>query len=86
MGICGRVVRVVDLESLSGAVCSNSTRDLGFFSFEEAIQLAYRTSVVLLSSLLVPEIMHEGAPEVFLYIEKLESRHVTFIKLVQRKT
>jgi hypothetical protein len=37
-------------------------------SCEEVIQLAYTTSVVLLKCpLIVPEIMHRGAPEVFLH-------------------
>jgi hypothetical protein len=34
------------------------------FSCEEAIQLAYGTSVVLLRCPFVPEIMHGRAPEV----------------------
>jgi hypothetical protein len=36
-------------------------------SCEEAIQLAYGTSVVLLQCPFVHEIMHGGAPEVFLH-------------------
>jgi hypothetical protein len=37
------------------------------YTSEEAIQLAYGTSVVLLRYPFVPEIMHEKAPEVFLH-------------------
>jgi hypothetical protein len=36
-------------------------------SCEEAIQLAYGTSMVLLRCPFVPEIMHGRAPEVFLH-------------------
>jgi hypothetical protein len=39
--------------------------DFGFFSCEEAIQLAYGTSAVLLRCLFVPEIMHRRALDVF---------------------
>jgi hypothetical protein len=44
------------------AVGSNPDRDFGFFH----VQLAYRTSVVLLRFSFVPEIMYR-APEVFLH-------------------
>jgi hypothetical protein len=44
-----------------------SQQGLWNLSCEEAIQLAYRTSVVLLRSPFVPEIMHGRAPEVFLH-------------------
>jgi hypothetical protein len=47
------------------AVGSNLDRTW-IFSCEEAIQLAYGTTVVLLRCPFVPEIMHGGAPEVFL--------------------
>jgi hypothetical protein len=47
------------------AVGLNPNRDFGFFSCEEAIQIAYRTSAVLLKFPLVSEIMHRRAPEVF---------------------
>jgi hypothetical protein len=54
------------------AVGSNPERDesrkgLRILSCEEAIQLAYGTSVVLLRCPLVPEIMHGRAHEVFLH-------------------
>jgi hypothetical protein len=39
----------------------------GLISCEEAIQLAYGTSVILLRCPLVPEIMHGRAPEFFLH-------------------
>jgi hypothetical protein len=39
-------------------------------SCEEAIQLAYRSLVALLRCPLTPEIMHKGAPEVFLTTSK----------------
>jgi hypothetical protein len=45
----------------------NLARDFGFFSYMEAIQLAYIPSVVLLRSPLVPDIMWEGAAEVYLH-------------------
>jgi hypothetical protein len=46
---------------------SNPDRDFGFFHDEEAIHLAYGTSVFLLRCPFVPEIMHGRAPEVFLH-------------------
>jgi hypothetical protein len=49
------------------AVGSNPDRGLWILSCEEAIQLAYRTSVVLLRCPFVPEIIHGRAPEVFLH-------------------
>jgi hypothetical protein len=36
-------------------------------SCDEFIQLAYRTSIVLLMHPIVPEIMHGRTPEIFLY-------------------
>ena len=39
---------------------------------------ARETSMVLLRCLLVSEIMHGGAPEVFLHKWKLECYHITF--------
>jgi hypothetical protein len=48
-------------------VGSNPDRDFGFFHVKEAIQLAYGMSVVLLKCPFVPEIMHGGAPEIFLH-------------------
>jgi hypothetical protein len=49
------------------AVGSNPDRDFWILSCEEAIQLAYGTSVVLLGCTFVPEIMHRRAPEVFFH-------------------
>ena len=50
------------------AVGSDPTRDFGFFlSYEEAIQLAYGTSVVLLRCPFVTEVIDGGEPEVFLH-------------------
>ena len=58
-GVRGRVVRVVDLDSLAPHYCGFKSRHgLWILSCEEAIQLAYWTSVVLLRCPLVPEIMH----------------------------
>jgi hypothetical protein len=48
------------------AVGSNLDRKIWILSCEEAIQLAYEMSVVLLRCPIVPEIMHGRAPEVFL--------------------
>ena len=45
------------------AVGLNPIKD---FSYEEATQLAYRMSNVLLRCPLMPKIIHRGAPEVFL--------------------
>jgi hypothetical protein len=36
-------------------------------TFEDSIQWAQRMLVVLLRCMLMPEIMHKGAPEIFLY-------------------
>jgi hypothetical protein len=44
-----------------------SRQELWILSCEEAIQRAYGKSVVLLRCPFVPEIMHGGAPEVFLH-------------------
>jgi hypothetical protein len=44
----------------------------------EAIQLAYGKSVVLLRYPFVSEIVHGGAPEVFLHQSKLERRDMTY--------
>ena len=58
----GRVVRVVDLESVAPHCCGFESRQgLWILSREEAIQLAYGTLLVLLGCPLVPEIMHGGA-------------------------
>jgi hypothetical protein len=62
------VVKVVDFKPLAPHRCGFESRQ-GFWilSCEEAIQLAYGTSVVLLKCPFVPEIMHGRAPEVFLH-------------------
>ena len=60
--------RVADLESLTSQGCEfESHQGLWILSCEEAFQLAYRTSVVLLRCSLLPEIMPKGAPKVFLH-------------------
>jgi hypothetical protein len=62
------VVKVVDFKALALYRCGFESRQgLWIISCEEAIQLAYVTSVVLLRCLFVPEIMHGRAPEVFLH-------------------
>ena len=56
VGFCGKVVRVVDLESLAPCCWGlESRQSLLILSCEEAIQLAYRMLMVLLRCLLVPE-------------------------------
>ena len=68
MGVRGRVARVVDLESLALHRCGfKSRKGLWILSCDEPIQLAYGTSDVLLRCLFKPEIMHGGAPEVYLH-------------------
>jgi hypothetical protein len=49
------------------ALGSNPDRDFGFLQYEEAIQLAYGTLVVLFQCPFVPEIMHGRATEVFFH-------------------
>jgi hypothetical protein len=67
-GVRGRVVRVVDFKILALHLCGLEYRQgLWILSCEEAIQLAYGTSVVLLGCQLVPEIMHGRGHEVFLH-------------------
>jgi hypothetical protein len=62
------VVKVVDFNPLSPHRCGfESLQGLWIISYEEAIQLAYGTSVVLLRCPFLPEIMHGRAPEVFLH-------------------
>jgi hypothetical protein len=62
------VVKIVDFKPLAPHRCGfESGQGVWIFSCEEAIQLAYETSVVLLRCPFVPEIMHGGAPEVFLH-------------------
>jgi hypothetical protein len=65
-GVRGRVVKVVDFKPLAPHRCGFESR-LWILSCEEAIQLAYGTSVVILRCPFVPEIMHGRAPEVFLH-------------------
>ena len=65
--MCSRVVRVVDLELVAPHCCGfNSRERFRMFSCEEAVQLAYGMSMVLLTCPLVPEIMPGGLSEVFL--------------------
>jgi hypothetical protein len=62
------VVKVVDFKPLAPHRCGfESRKELWILSCEEAIQLAYGTSVVLLRCPFVIEIMHGRAPEVFLH-------------------
>jgi hypothetical protein len=62
------VVKVVDFKPLALHRCGFESRQgLWILSCEEAIQLAYGTSVVLLRFPFVPEIIHGRAPEVFLH-------------------
>jgi hypothetical protein len=62
------VVKFVDYKPLASHRCGFESRQgLWILSSEEAIQLAYGTSAVLLRCPFVPEIMHGRAPEVFLY-------------------
>jgi hypothetical protein len=66
--IRGWVVKVIDFKALVPLCCGfKSLQGLWIFSCEEALQLAYETSVVLLRCPFVPEIMHGTAPEVFLH-------------------
>ena len=57
-------------------------------SDEEAIPVSVRTfgGSTRVPTRAVPEIIHGGAPEVFLHQLKLESRHVTLTVLVRFKT
>jgi hypothetical protein len=67
-GVRGRVVKVVDFKPLAPHRCGFESRQvLWILACEEAIQLAYGTSVVLLRYPFVPEIMHGRAPEVYLH-------------------
>jgi hypothetical protein len=62
------VVKVADFKPLATRRCGfESLQGLWILSCEEAIQLVYGTSVVLLRCPFVPEIMLERAPEVFLH-------------------
>jgi hypothetical protein len=71
-GLRGRVVKVADLRSQVPHRCRFDPHSGRNLSCEEAIQLAYRRSVVLPRCPLVPEIIPEGAPGVFLHQLKLE--------------
>ena len=55
------MVRVVDLESHAPFHCGFESLQGPGVGCEEAIQLAYRMSVILLRCPLVPEIMYGGA-------------------------
>jgi hypothetical protein len=65
------VVKVVDLKPFAPHLCGFESRQgLWILSCEEAIQLAYGTSMVLLRYPFVPDIMHGSlgrAPKVFLH-------------------
>jgi hypothetical protein len=62
------VVKVVDFKQLAPHRCGFESRQgLRILSCEEAIQLAYGMSVVLLRCPFVPEIMHGRAPEIYLH-------------------
>jgi hypothetical protein len=63
------VVKVVYFNQLAPHRCGFETgQGLWILSCEEAIQLAYGTSMVLLGCLFnVPEIMHGRAPEVLFH-------------------
>ena len=64
-GICDRLIWSFDFKSLAPH-CFGFEFGQGL-SCEEAIQLDYGTSVVLLRCPLVLDIMYEGATEVFLH-------------------
>jgi hypothetical protein len=82
----GRVVKVVDFKQLAPhRYWFESRQGLLILSCEEAIPLAYETSMVLLRSPFVTEIMHGRAPEGPSPSVKLERRHLTYVS-VWRKT
>jgi hypothetical protein len=62
------MVKVVDFKPLAPH-CRRfkSQQGLWILSCEKAIKLAYRMLVVLLRCLVVPEVMHGGASDVFLH-------------------
>jgi hypothetical protein len=67
-GVRGRVVKVVDFKPVAPHHCGFESRQGHWIlSCEEAIELAYGTSVVLFRCPFVPEIIHGGAPEIFLH-------------------
>jgi hypothetical protein len=60
--------KVVDFKPLVPHHCGFESRQgLWILTCDEAIQLAYGTSVILLRCPFVPEIMHGRATEVFLH-------------------
>jgi hypothetical protein len=62
------VIKVIDFKPFAPHLCGfESRQELWIISCEEAIQLAYEMSVVLLRCPFVPEIMHGSPPEVFLH-------------------
>jgi hypothetical protein len=62
------MVKVVDFQPLAPHRCRfESLQGIWILSCEEAFQLAFGTSVVLIRFRFVPEIMHGRAPEVFLH-------------------
>jgi hypothetical protein len=67
-GISVSVVKVVDFKQLAPQRCGfESHLDIWILACEEAIQVAYGPSVVLLGCPFVPEIFHGGALGVFLH-------------------
>jgi hypothetical protein len=67
-GVRGRMVKIVDFKQLAPHRCGfESRKGLWILSCEEALPLAYGTSMVLLRWPFVPLIMHRRAPEVFLH-------------------
>jgi hypothetical protein len=67
-GVHGRVVKVVDFKPFAPHLCGFESRQgLSILLCDEAIQLSYGMSVVLLRCPFMPEIMHGRAPEVFLH-------------------
>ena len=70
-----RVVKVFDFESLANHLCGFKSRHgIRILSCQEAIQLAYGTSVLLLRCPLVPGII-QGLPLPLKAIEKLPYDH-----------
>jgi hypothetical protein len=67
-GVRGGVVKVIYFKPLAPHHCGFESRQgLWILSCDEANQLAYGTSVVLLRCPFVPEKMHRGALEVLLH-------------------
>jgi hypothetical protein len=62
------VVKVSDFKPFAPYNCGfESLKGIWILSFEEAIQLAYRMSEILLRFPFVPEIIYGRAPEVLLH-------------------